>query len=720
MKYIILSNIQKKGFILILLFLTALYICFGTESHSLAEVKTSQVFDLGEVVVTAEGEMKESPATIEVVTAEDIKRKNATNIGEALEFLPGLQFRQARSKNEFYLTVRGFEQEKVLILLDGVPIYVPYEGLVNLTDIPVQNIAEIKVIKGNASTLYGSNSMGGVVNIITKKGTEQPSLSASYQVSDYNTHHLEISHGWKIKKFSYFITASHRESDGYNLSETFRLPKDVLDSMTSAPTNPSNLKNTPIAPDSGKRDNSDYERDAITFTGSIEINPYHKLGLSFEYYENEYGIPPVPIYRETKKGFFYFPRYWRFTDWQRYTVNLIEDSKFSETFRTKFRIFYDDYYNVLNAYDDDTYSTQDRVGGPPSGESVFDDYSVGGNLYAFWNGIPKNEIRFGFGFKQDVHRETFQDSPEDRLISDTYSVALEDQIKITDNLSTTLGISYDIFDKRKRIRESALDGDPGDDVYVLSPQIGFHYDYSPKVSFYGSIGQKVRFPTMRNLYATGVIGPEGNPDLKEEKAYNYEIGGRWLMHERFTTDWALFYSDVRNMINFDNQIGRFEQYDRATLAGIELSFLSQITDNLFARLSYTYLYAKNHSNVTIENDFHEPLKYKPDDLPYRPEHKVDLELIQKFNFGMEVNLNGSYISERTYYDHADTTNNTILVADKKHLDSYFLVNMKVSQKFWRNSQIYIAIDNLFNETYQDLYQFATPGITFWGGLKIEI
>ena len=202
-----------------------------------------QVYQLGEVLVTAEQEGKEGPTTISEVSGAQIEKYNASNLGEALKLLPGVNFHQGRSKQESYATVRGFEQDKVLILLDGMPIYQPYEGLVNLIDIPVQNIAKIKVIKGISSSLYGPNTMGGVINIITKKGGRDPEASISYQTSDYNTHHIQATHGQKIGDFSYFMGASHKESDGFKLAENFTLPAEILAGIAQAP---SPIKHTPI------------------------------------------------------------------------------------------------------------------------------------------------------------------------------------------------------------------------------------------------------------------------------------------------------------------------------------------------------------------------------------------------------------------------------------------------------------------------------------------
>lgn len=367
-----------------------------------------QVYKLGEVLVTAMQEENEAPTTISEVSAADIEKYNASNLGEALKLLPGVYFRQGRAKQESYAAVRGFEQDKVLILLDGMPIYQPYEGLVNLIDIPVQNIAKIKIIKGVSSILYGPNTMGGVINIITKKGSYDPEASLSYQISDYNTHHIEATHGQTIGNFNYFMGISHKESDGFTLAGDFTLPADILAGIAQSP---SPIKHTPTETDSGLRENSDYKRDAITFTGTWDSTPNNTLGISLGYYNNEYGIPATAIYRETRRGggtAHWYPRYWRFDDWERYTISLTDEYEVSETIRIKGRFFYDAYETALNAYDDDTYTTQFRTAGSPSFDSKYDDYNTGFNLYGFWDGVEKHHIRLGYSFKRDVHESEYQ------------------------------------------------------------------------------------------------------------------------------------------------------------------------------------------------------------------------------------------------------------------------------------------------------------------------
>lgn len=681
-------------------------------------------YTLGEVIITADQIVKESPTTISEVTAADIEKYNASNLGDALKLLPGIYFRQGRAKQESYASVRGFEQDKVLILLDGMPIYQPYEGLVNLTDIPVQNIAKIKVIKGLSSSLYGPNSMGGVINIITRKGGDRPEAALSYEISDYNTHHIAITHGQKVGNLSYFFGVSHKESDGFRLAKDFTLAPEILASMAVAP---SPIPHTPLKTDSGLRENTDYSRDAITFTANWDVTGKNALGISMEYYTNEYGIAPGAIYRETRRAggtAYWYPRYWRFDDWKRYTVNITDEYELTDKLRFKGRIFYDDYKSALNAYDDDTYSSQLRTAGAPSFDSEYDDYNIGGNLYVFWDRVQNHHVRLGYSFKKDVHKSEYafaSSAPEyEKLISHTYSAALEDVVDITDSLSLTVGASYDTFAQIDRDQASGTE--KGDDIHSFNPQAGINYDYSDALNFYASVGRKIRFPTMRNLYADGVIGPKGDPDMKEEKTISYELGSQWWINEKLKFEGSLFYNDVEDLIFFDNEIGRFEQYADANLNGMELNLSAQLTANLTAGISYTYLTAENDgSTVMVESEYlADDLIYKPDEIPYRPRHKFNFDLTQSFDCGLKISLNGSLVSDQVYYDHADPADNTHFVAVKKSLDDFFLLNTKITYNFKDHYQIFGAVENIFNEDYQELYLFPAPGIRAWFGIKLTL
>ena len=493
--------------------------------------------------------------------------------------------------------------------------------------------------------------------------------------------------------------------------------------MASAPTNPSSIKNTPIPADEKSRDNSDYQRNAFTFTGTVSLGSKNTLGVSVEHYFNDYGVPPTLIVRENKgqKKLFYYPRYWRYTDWNRTTVNALEESRVTENLTIKVRGFYDKYGNTLASYDNPGYTTQNLTS-PFSGNTLWDDYDAGFSTYGYWKGIPGSDLRFGLNFRRDVHESSTllpAGGTIDNLSSDTVSVGIEAEIRIGKNFSMTPGGSFDYMNKRIRY-QSGSSQTPGKDVPAFSPQIGARYDASNKVSIYGSIGRKLRFPTMRNLYSDGVVGPLGNPDLKEESTINLETGTNIAVSPKVQLAGAYFYSRIKNMINFDNLIGRFEQYFKASITGVELNANGRITETTDALLSYTYMRSRALDSVTINNQYIPNLTYSPDTLPYRPAHQIDVEVRQRFKFGLEADLTGIYVSHATYYNHVDLSSNSAMVANKVMLGDYFLANAKVTQKVKGGFALYFAIDNIGNKQYQTLYLYPAAGRTFRGGLRFDM
>jgi outer membrane receptor for ferrienterochelin and colicins len=128
--------------------------------------------ELGEVLVTTstKTERKESevPANVAVITQEELQSANVRTAQEALESIPGVAVNVDGG-----VRLQGMEARQTLILVDGQRYYGGHDG-VDLAQIPVEQIEQIEVVKGPCSSLYGSDAMGGVINIITKKRSGTP------------------------------------------------------------------------------------------------------------------------------------------------------------------------------------------------------------------------------------------------------------------------------------------------------------------------------------------------------------------------------------------------------------------------------------------------------------------------------------------------------------------------------------------------------------------
>ncbi|MDD3925093.1 MAG: TonB-dependent receptor [bacterium] len=195
---------------------TVLFLCASVPGNADEDI---------EVVVTAtriEQSLAELPVTANVVTAEEIVASQARNVGEALELMPGVSVgRYGALGASSTVKVRGATSAQVLVMLDGRPLNTAQSGEVDLTDIPVADVERIELLRGPASSLYGAYALGGVVNIITKKGggpavTELSSAAGSLGFSDYS-----LSHSGGDGKLGYTFNVNKISSDGFRPNSAY-------------------------------------------------------------------------------------------------------------------------------------------------------------------------------------------------------------------------------------------------------------------------------------------------------------------------------------------------------------------------------------------------------------------------------------------------------------------------------------------------------------------
>ncbi len=196
------------------------------------------VTELSEVVVTGtrtEKPVLEAPVRTEVVSRKEIEKTHARDLKEALEDVPGLLLKPIHGKSGFEAWLQGFSADRVLVVLDGEPITPSTGSAVDLSQIGAENIERIEIVKGATSALYGSNAMGGVINVITRK-PEQPlaySLTVdggsygdknlSGDAGDITVRHLAANLAIKRSGGYLQLNGSVRDKNGYDLDpSTFR------------------------------------------------------------------------------------------------------------------------------------------------------------------------------------------------------------------------------------------------------------------------------------------------------------------------------------------------------------------------------------------------------------------------------------------------------------------------------------------------------------------
>ena len=212
---------MRKDLIRVIIFVViGIWLSFPQNGFSETETQQTAAYTLGEVVVTGERVGVEAIGTVREITADDIARRDARNLNQALELLPGLDIRTATDGIP-RIDLRGFRSRHVLLLLNGIPFNSAFDGQFDPSIIPVENIAKIKVSYGNNSVLYGQGGLGGVINVITKKGTEGIQGNVKLETGARNRNLGSFSVSGAKDRFDAFVSGSALDSDGFVLANDF-------------------------------------------------------------------------------------------------------------------------------------------------------------------------------------------------------------------------------------------------------------------------------------------------------------------------------------------------------------------------------------------------------------------------------------------------------------------------------------------------------------------
>ena len=654
---------RKNKFIVLAFFLTVLFM--GSTTHATEPTPDKGVFSLGEIVVTGKSETKATINTKDIINLEDLQLNNSITVADALDTLPGI-FSTVGTKNEHYFTIRGFDQRYVPIFYDGIPISVPNDGYVDAGSLSTDNLSRITVDKGLSSALSGPNSMGGVINLISRKPERLFEGDITLGAQEVDGYRSAINLGTRQKNWYMTLGASILDQ------RTFRLPDGFSESRNESGENRSNAE----------RKNK---------TGSFKVGwlpaPGHEYAIGVNAVDAERDVPPHTFARSGREL-----KYWRFTNWEKLTTYIVGDSQLIDGLKLKTRIFRDDYKNTLDSYDNDSYSSQNSK---RAFHSTYDDYSWGGSISLCSEQFDRHKLSLAFHYKEDVHKEQ-DDRGEawERYEINTYSWGLEDEIRITDYLDLVAGLSYDYQDPKY-----ANGGKVRSSNDTLNPQIGLRWALNDRTIAHASVGRKSRFPTIQNLYASYLGSTIPNSNLKKETTINYEVGLEHELADHTNFSLALFYSDIEDLI-VRRSLPTGDMYDnigKARFQGLEVGFSSSFLPRQEITASYTYLDAENRSAGRVNDHLEELAKHKFyfSDLVKITEKIFFYTKLEWYDKRWEENVNYQW----------------------DELDGFTLVDAKVMIKLPREVDIEVGFHNLFDEEYEESAGFPRPGRTAFAQVR---
>ena len=205
-------------------------LCFAQEASPTASPTEAEV---EQVVVSAtrfDIPLDQSPASVSVISSEDIERKQIQRASDALREVPGLSVVQTGTAGQLTsVFTRGLRSEHTQVLLDGIPINQGLQGAFNFADFTTDDIDKIEVVRGPQSTLYGPRALAGVIQIFTKQGIGTPSATMAAEGGSYDTFREWAQSDGKIDGFDYSIGTSRLDTENARPNNNYRNTAAIAD-----------------------------------------------------------------------------------------------------------------------------------------------------------------------------------------------------------------------------------------------------------------------------------------------------------------------------------------------------------------------------------------------------------------------------------------------------------------------------------------------------------
>lgn len=447
----------------------------------------------------------------------------------------------------------------------------------------------------------------------------------------------------------------------------------------------------------GQRDNSYRTDQKISF--KIGWTPTEKSEYAIGYI-NQQGEKGNPVYagHDPLNSLLLRPRFWQWPNWDKESLYFISNTSFDDKNSFKSRLYFDRFKNTLDSYDDATYSAQTKA---YAFESIYNDYTYGGNLEYNTKFIPKNDLKIAFHFKEDVHRENNLGEPVRHFTDNTVLVGIEDIYKVTSNFTVIPGVSYNIrknleaedYNSTTKVISDYPDAGASD---AFNAQVGLFYQLNEAQKLGATVSQKTRFATIKDRYSYRMGTAIPNPDLKPEKAVNYELNYTANLFSKITFQTALFYSSLSDAIlsvsNVEPGKAQMQNFGEAEYKGIEAQLNYAVLENLSLNFNYTYIERKNITNPTI--------------------HFTDVP-----NTKVMGTLEYSPIKILRFIANSEFNSSRFSTSYGARVPDYTLLNFYASGKITKNFSIDAGLNNIFDKNYSLVEGYPEEGRNFFVTLR---
>jgi outer membrane receptor for ferrienterochelin and colicins len=660
---------------------------------------------LEEVMVTTATKTQKNiegvSASVIVVTEKEIQKTGASTLDKILEKIPSINVQYGRfphpsASSKAAISLRGMGANGTLILIDGKRLSGETESPYEMTRITASMIERIEIVKGSMSTLYGSDAIGGVINIITKKIDKNIStLDLKYGSNgdgEAVNKNVNFTNRGSVDKFRYKINTSIDDTTPYKVNKSYT-------QQAINPSSGANLDSHPLDNTSGNYDVTYKDKSTVktigtrleydfsdNFTGGLDLS-YFTEDREGQYLGNAAAtsgglITNTPVNSEDKN---------RRIDISSDFKYLINDDL---SMNTK---VYRSYYKKRNYTDPLTFTgaTNTKFSANVTIDTLESDLTYILN--------DSNIITTGLEYRKETRDSGAinPDASSSEFITKVVkykSLFIQDEIEISDTLNAIIGTRYDNISN-------------ADNKITL--QAGLVKNITEDTSIRANYAQGYRTPDIAELYVTSMYykgakryGSEvintiktDSYDLKPEQSQTFELSLS-NKYKNLSSVFTIFNNKVKDKIdlvsyNDSNSATKYytsENIDKVDIKGAEVSFNYDVNSNVDLGLNATYLKTEDESTGK--------------ELTYTPDISASFNVNYKIIDDLNTNLMLRYIGEQ--YSNSTNTEQT---------NDYTLVDLGAQYQVNKNVEYYVGIDNIFDKEVDEEVG-TNVGTYYFTGLRI--
>jgi iron complex outermembrane receptor protein len=638
------------------------------------EADSSRVFKLGEIEVVV-ARQNPSPIVADAIGVRDLRLYHRTDLAQGLGLIPGVSVSAVGPRNEAGVFVRGYDLRQVPLLVDGIPVYVPYDGYVDLGRFTTYDVGSLQVSKGASSVLLGPNALGGALNVVSRRPAAALELAGGTGLFTAGGREAWLNAGTRQSRWYVQGSGSYLTQDAFRLPDGFR----------------------PVTTEDGGNRQNSYRTDWRA-SAKLGLTPRatDEYALVVAWQDGEKGNPPYsgPDPAQLSRA-----RFWRWPEWNKRSVSLLSQTALSERVVVKGRGYYDRFDNILDSYDDTTYTAQTR---PFAFHSVYQDDTWGGSGQVSVTAQASHVIGLAVHAKLDRHQEHNRGEPVRTYRDRTLSVGIEDSWRVSRRVTLVPGVSYD---HRRGLEADDFVGGQvlSADVSAsgsLNPQLVALVDIGPG-RLQASVSRKSRFPTIKDRYSYRLGSAIPNPDLTAERVTHLVLDYAATPIRGLSIRAAGYYSRIEDLISQVDSVAtdstgrplfQLQNVGDARFVGFEVGVDLQPIHSTRMGTSYAWIDRRNLTNPDI--------------------HLLDVPKARFQVFGEVAPVRLVTVLARLEWN-----SSRFVTSQGFTVDPFTVVDARASVGPFGGATVEGGITNLFDREYYLANGFPDPGRTVFVGVR---